>query len=368
MIEKGQAEPLVTVQILRAIAALAVTVSHFHHEYIQVSGGTTFGFGGFGVDLFFVISGFIMAYACWSLFGQSGAAANFFLRRLARIVPLYWAATGIFLAYVAYTQPLSQADLSLKSIVASFLFIPLPRPSGIPYPALSLGWTLNYEMFFYVVFASTLSFRRTLALSGVALLLGTVAIASRDLTGISLPWSYWASPMVIEFVLGIVIASLFMSGVRISKALAVIFVITALMLAAWVYITSAYKLPHNMFTKWGRAWWWGMSASLILAAAVLTPWQLKGLIVRGFTELGDSSYAIYLLHPLFMLIYPLAGMHGIVLTVRNWFYVALLLVLAMAVSIVVFRYLERPMTRRLYRLIDRYFPVQPLLRRVHRLS
>jgi exopolysaccharide production protein ExoZ len=79
----------------------------------------------------------------------------FFLRRLIRIVPLYWAMTTAYLVFflVAYID-LAAANISLGTIIASFVFLPYPKPDATMFPLHMLGWTLNYEMFFYVIFAS----------------------------------------------------------------------------------------------------------------------------------------------------------------------------------------------------------------------
>src|ERR1700730_5914930 len=125
------------IQSLRALAALSV--AYFHTDF----GGIRFG--SFGVDVFFVISGFIMAQICQT------DSSHFFLRRLVRIVPLYWALTLLifglakFAPWLVYRAPADWADLA-----RSLFFVPYQNKSGLVQPELFLGWTLNYEMFFYV--------------------------------------------------------------------------------------------------------------------------------------------------------------------------------------------------------------------------
>ena len=95
-----------------------------------------------------------MVYASERLFAQPGATRVFFLRRLARIVPLYWAATAILVGYVYVAHRIFPPPfITTEGVIASFLFIPYPLPSGLMAPVHALGWTLNYEMFFYAVFA-----------------------------------------------------------------------------------------------------------------------------------------------------------------------------------------------------------------------
>jgi exopolysaccharide production protein ExoZ len=92
-----------TIQVLRALAALMVALGHLQHEALTLAAAKTNGFSpvflglsGVGVDLFFVISGFVMVFGSRKLFGEPGAAATFMARRVARIVPLYWLMTSLF--------------------------------------------------------------------------------------------------------------------------------------------------------------------------------------------------------------------------------------------------------------------------------
>ena len=98
------AHVLLSIQALRCFAVMGVILFHIQHYYsnkLQMPGFLPqFDVGSAGVDLFFVISGFIMVYAFERLFGQPGGTRIFLLRRLARIVPMYWAATTVFLVYV----------------------------------------------------------------------------------------------------------------------------------------------------------------------------------------------------------------------------------------------------------------------------
>ena len=103
-----------------------------------------------GVDLFFVISGFIMVYSSEDLFGARGAWRTFLTRRLVRIVPLYWLTTAI-------TIPLMSLTVDWQSLLGSYFFIPYRAPSNAIVPLHGVGWTLNLEMFFYVIFAAAIS-------------------------------------------------------------------------------------------------------------------------------------------------------------------------------------------------------------------
>src|SRR5882672_247790 len=136
-----------SVQALRALAALCVVV--YHVDFV--------GRGAFGVDIFFVISGFIICHV------TAKDHDGFLRKRLIRIVPLYWAGTLCLYCLGLVAPRLLQSEPTLSGLVNSLLFIPYAKEGGRVYPILFLGWTLNYEMFFYALFACALALNRRLA-------------------------------------------------------------------------------------------------------------------------------------------------------------------------------------------------------------
>ncbi len=168
---------IASIQILRALAALMVVFSHVQADSFDTANRAGQHFAGFhmlplnaGVDLFFVISGFIMVYASRRLFGTPRAGAQFMARRIARIVPLYWLATSLALILLGYEAARGKGAFpGVWEILASFGFIPFARPQdGLVQPVTGVGWTLNYEMFFYAVFALFVGLARTRAVPAVA--------------------------------------------------------------------------------------------------------------------------------------------------------------------------------------------------------
>jgi len=189
---------------LRAFAAYAVVAFHVF-EFLHADPG--FGVGRFevgkaGVDLFFVLSGFIMVYTT----AADESPARFITKRAARIVPLYWAATALAVL-VAFVRPwlLPQADLSFAAIVKSFAFIPAPDLSGTLQPVLFVGWTLNFEMMFYALFALTLFLparHRTRRLIGA--LIATFLLAG--IFGPGTAAAFYGQPILLDFGIGCLIA------------------------------------------------------------------------------------------------------------------------------------------------------------------
>jgi peptidoglycan/LPS O-acetylase OafA/YrhL len=201
---------LVSLQILRAAAASLVALAHFSDA--NGAGPTTFQFGALGVDIFFIISGLVMVYSSGRLFGQPGATRTFLVNRIARIVPLYWGAT--ILGMLLYFSVGGAAPPAV-SFACSFLFVPCGSEHGVP--LLGVGWTLNYEMFFYVLFGACLLLHRRLAVIAVSLLLG-LCVAAGSLWQLPLPFLYWFHPIVLEFVFGALLGLVYAEGIRVPMA------------------------------------------------------------------------------------------------------------------------------------------------------
>src|SRR2546423_747067 len=205
-------------QALRGIAASAVVFSHAYTRSnltwtAQVAHSRLRAFhdlvwvGQFGVDLFFVLSGFLMMHLHRDQFG-CGASAEFLSRRIVRIVPLYWSLSTIGLVLLLIQPQLFSFHSSAewRWALGSFLFVPWPNSVGLSAPVLGAGWTLDYEMYFYALFAIALLFRR-----GLVLLCGflTASATAGILWHPAHPWAALATgPLLIEFLMGIAIATL----------------------------------------------------------------------------------------------------------------------------------------------------------------
>jgi peptidoglycan/LPS O-acetylase OafA/YrhL len=340
-----QSGALTSIQILRALAALMVAAYHAQLELATRLGLPdslpSFSFGAAGVDLFFVISGFIMVYASERLFGRPEASRVFFLRRLARIVPLYWAASGVLLAYILIAGiDFAVSNVSLGTIVASFLFLPYPRPDGLMMPLHGLGWTLNYEMFFYVVFAVGIVLPRRNAVLAIAAFLTAIVAVNWMFGPFPEPLAFWCGSIMLEFCFGMLIALAYRHGLRLPTS-----VTYGLILAALVgYATTKFSAANVTF----RLIEWGLPAAALVAALVLSKDAAKpGAVGRAFAFLGDASYSLYLLHPLTIdaarrflprLIDPAAF---------PWVYALALIALAVAVAVVAYLVFEKPVTRAL---------------------
>lgn len=162
-------------------------------------------YGSIGVDLFFVISGFVIYH---SVNGKEISPLKFAINRVVRILPVYWfftLVTAVCIIFLPGTIPLTAYDSIF--LLKSLIFIPEQNPSGIGYfPILTVGWTLNYEMAFYAIFSIALLFKRKYL--ACTLVLGVVALKSL-LYKLGGDFIFYKNAMVYEFLLGVLAAILF---------------------------------------------------------------------------------------------------------------------------------------------------------------
>jgi exopolysaccharide production protein ExoZ len=350
---------LSSIQALRAIAACAVALAHIQgdvNHHMGVSLLPLLSVGAVGVDIFFVISGFIMVYVSAPMFAAPGAARVFLLRRICRIVPLYWAVTTLYI--VIWLWALGRGALpAFDWTLASYLFIPYPGGNET-FPVYSIGWTLNYEMFFYAVFAITLFWSRR---GAVAVLAGAFLlwVAAGSLLDLPAPAKFLANSIVLEFVGGALLGLAYVEGYRVSRLVGSLMVTLAVALLAWGF--SVDYLPFLIAPVWPpRFVGLGVPAFLIVAGAALQePHARPGALTRLLEQFGDASYAIYLLHPMVFVLARLGWSNvrgGTRIADPTWLdvlatsiYAALTFGLALALSAIVYKTYERPVTRFLTR-------------------
>jgi exopolysaccharide production protein ExoZ len=188
------------VQVLRAVAALLVVFIHL--DTLLASLGLPV-FGGGGVDVFFVISGFIMVYTT-SL--RDTGPWSFFADRIARIVPLYWSLTLALIVLNFVAPALLHSQATWRELIESLVFVPFEKPNGLIAPVLYVGWTLNYEMFFYLLFAGGLLLHnRRLGVATVVfclVFLVAIGLVERPQGVIG---RFYTSTILLEFAVGAVI-------------------------------------------------------------------------------------------------------------------------------------------------------------------
>jgi exopolysaccharide production protein ExoZ len=341
---------LEALQGLRAAGALLVVANHAIE--VTVAQGTrsaaamsfAFFLGDFGVKIFFTISGFVMVVAHGTDFGQTGAPAKFLVKRLTRIVPLYWLATALnTIRLAAHGKRIDAVKL-----LCSFLFLPHRDAAGDWNPVYVPGWTLNYEMFFYVVFALglLLSFRNgILAIAaGLSLLvLGCLVLTGGESTPTNAV-AYLARPIVLFFIGGI---GLGLIHLRLAARgwLPEIGRNVRLLAAALVGCAVSFFVFWNGLTAASLAVEAGGCIAMVAICVMAeddTPPRFMG---AAAVRLGDASYSIYLMHIFILgpLGWALMRLH---LDSPAAFVVAALTG-ASVVGLLTYRYIEQPLMRRL---------------------
>lgn len=341
------------IQLLRAFAATAVVFTHAttrigymfpegkasSHLFDGTSGQVRVGDAG--VDLFFVISGFVMLYVHRNDFGQPGAVTRFFKKRIARIVPLYWLLTTVAVSVTVLSPALFTTHYAAADpawIAGSYLFLPIPAPGRELSPVIGVGWTLNYEMFFYLVFGLLLTLPRQLALP-LLFASFTVLVGMGAALAPAAPWAKFATSwLLLEFLLGIGVAYWRLSGGQLTAQAAR--VLAALSLA--VLLATVYWTPDEQGA--GRFAFWGIPAAGIVVAA--TNLDLgQGRQRRLAAVLGDASYSIYLFQVFALPMWGLVMSHlgfGMLPFDLN---VVILTILVVASGVLGWAFVERPLSR-----------------------
>jgi exopolysaccharide production protein ExoZ len=290
---------LPNLQVLRAVAAYLVVFVHLS-ELLPETPITNFlhNKGYSGVDLFFVISGFIMVYTTSH---KPISAGQFLLNRIRRIVPLYYLFTFFVFGIVVVSPSVfrsTSADFS--ALLKSLAFVPFEKSPGHIYPLYYLGWTLNYEMFFYLIFALGLSlcYKRRVTICTIILCSLVFSRANSAEPG-SLGLYFYSRPIMLDFSLGMLLA-LFRDDILIAMrrmpvlpwftlSLGIVGLLS--MSSLFPSVASFYDPPTNTLLTFGLP-----AALVVMAVIALNDIRTRGQPWQFFQEIGNASYSIYLSH------------------------------------------------------------------------
>ena len=295
-----------------------------------------FFIGNGGVDLFFLISGFVIVWTTDNQWWRENAWSGFVKKRAARILPLYWTlTTGKLVALLSMPYLFRAAQPTGRDIVASYLLLPAWDASGQISLILTAGWTLCFEMAFYYVATGCLALRRRPVVLATPLLviLGLLGIVRTPQWG---PLASLIDPLLLEFVAGMWIAELTWRG-RMEGRLSAMLTLLLLGVAAWL---ASSLLPPQTAFAW-RVLVWGVPAAMILCAVIALESHLELGKLRLPLLLGDASYSIYLGHVL--ILQPLIGMarHFTLPGFGEWLVFAGLVSLALSFGVLMWWGLER---------------------------
>lgn len=307
-VEPALPRVLINIQFLRFVAAMLVVFYHesAHVKSTGVDQGWFFGLGeaiGFaGVDVFFVISGFIMAYTTSKATGPE-SATGFAKRRVARIYSGYW---PLFLAAIALFAWIGGSHFANADLWRSAIL----WPTGTP--LISVSWTLVYEMYFYVVFTLLILFTGSNRKSLLQILLlaivawslysqfGRHAYDPGQLEFLSLSEAYMFSPYLAEFLGGALLAG-WVSHKQDGPSWSL------LLLGCWLFLMGGWinnvwfdgRIEQGYYVFW-RVLVFGTASLFILTGLIRLELQEKKAPVRFSLAAGGASYAIYLCHVLWL--------------------------------------------------------------------
>ena len=338
---------LLNVQALRAVAAMLVVFNHLGLHGIGVEAhyfperSPIFGpfaiFGLFGVDIFFVISGFIIFTTTANQFAKWGSSLDFIYRRVVRIYPPYWLVLiPMTLVFLFAPERLTQFHQVHYDFLASLLL--LPQTS---HPLVAVSWTLVFEMYFYVIFAFLLLSSRRYVVPTMAvwfcveILLWAVFKDSKNAY-----LAFLGNPMPIEFILGVGVGVLYVNrwfaAPRVMLGVAI-----AACLTLWAFSFRLGDMPGIE-----RVFVWGIPAALLVYGAVGVEVSHRIASPGWAVSIGNASYALYLWHlPVMIAIAQVVTHFHVHALAFHLFALAIMLVSVVAFSLAVYRYVERPMTR-----------------------
>lgn len=269
-------------QILRAIAALLVVF--FHCDFLDIK------IGQFGVDIFFVISGFIISFVL------NKNQDYFLIKRFIRVMPMYYLFTiTLVFIWLIYPDGFKNVYISGEAIIKSLCFI--PYYIGDSGPILSLGWTLNFEIFFYIVVGVSVIIlkRPSRALLSATIIIMAIGLIFAATDSANLFIRFYGNQVALEFTFGILIFYL------IKKWQAALHTRTALwitgIMALIAFILLCYFDSNKMYTY--RILVFGVPAFFVVLFFILSEnrFHAGNFLHKYLYQVGNASYVVYLCHP-----------------------------------------------------------------------
>lgn len=290
----GTQQRMDSLQCLRGLAAVAVVLFHLRGVEMKYLQGPALldavaRYADAGVDLFFVVSGFVMTTIAAGRYTKAGASAQFLVKRAWRVLPMYWIFTTLVVVLMAVVPSMVNSSYAGQSVLASYMLIPHAQ-----LPVLTVGWTLVHEAYFYLVFAGAIAFVPERFVPVFLLLWATaIGVAPWLPPGPETPAHILVTnPLTYEFIAGAMLG-IYWRHIPARLALPLIVAGIAVAVAAAVALPEAGPATMAVGT---RVACFGSAAVLLLAGAVV--WEANGRFraPRWLTLLGDSSYSLYLTH------------------------------------------------------------------------
>jgi peptidoglycan/LPS O-acetylase OafA/YrhL len=331
------------VQALRGVACLLVVLVHLAvWDNLFVGGTPGFSavqyFGFAGVDLFFVLSGFIITSTNRRSLGRPAAVPGYLFRRAWRIYPTYWAAMALSAAVSWALLGWNPLDAETLRQWPAWL---TPAPGGNP--VIGQAWTLTYELMFYLVFGALLLLPPRAAAAG----LGAWAVVTAGALLAPAPTDPWAklpvSPYVFEFLGGCAVAWFAGRGARGWERTACAVALAWATVGIVIVASGAEPYGLAMAGDRLRVLVFGPPAVLVVYAAVAAEGRWPRRVPRWLLRTGDASYSLYLVHYVAVIAAVVVGMKTPHTRLPHLAGLALTLAAMLALGFAFYALVERPL-------------------------
>jgi peptidoglycan/LPS O-acetylase OafA/YrhL len=344
---KTPRQSLDLVQLLRGIASLLVVLMHTTLNAKEKMDlpflGEFFAFGGAGVDIFFVLSGFIITYTSQKALASPSNFFSFLKRRFVRIFPTYWIIITLFLLLQLALPSFypSLYPFNASNLANTYLLI----PDHIMVNGVS--WTLSYELFFYFLFSLAFLIRQKLLL-WVLSIAYVITLIVLPLTGLNAghvnPWVGLAVfPMNLEFFMGILAAQVIP---RLNARFSIPFMLlgTVTFITSAIYSNSGYSLQN----PFNRVILYGIPSFFIITGIVRYELNKSIKVHNLFVSLGEASYSLYLIHlPVVVAGIKIISKLNLQSGIAKYTLLIILVAAICAGSILFFKWIEKPVIDRL---------------------
>ena len=325
---------ILSIQYLRGLAALLVLLSHAAWKGEQYAGNPMawFHIGNAGVDVFFVISGFVMCHTTKHKHGRPFDVVRFLGHRFSRIVPLYWTLSTAALAVFLVAPQLVNSGGGHTDILRSYFLIPTDDKYLI-----QAGWTLSYELFFYGIFAVGLLMPRIRGHVWTCLVLVALFLLGRVMESVnggppsSALTAFATDAILVNFTYGIALYHLYQRETLPPKLIWLVLGISVL----WFVAVNQEWVHMRM-----RCWRYGVPAFLLCWGLSRLEGMFKRVPSRLGSYIGDASYSIYLVHP-FALALGAVLLKKVGLVSPGWLFVVCIVAVAMTAGFACYELVEK---------------------------
>jgi peptidoglycan/LPS O-acetylase OafA/YrhL len=343
-----------SIQILRALAALSVVYTHCADNYETPKAGD------FGVDIFFIISGFIIAYVV------STNTEHFFMKRFIRIWPMYFISTVVMaFCVIIFPTLINSTKVSVSGFIKSIFFVPYMQYEGKHQPILGQGWTLNFEIFFYLVmFICVLVVRnkKFISLCCIGLLVFFLAALNFfDVKDFIL--NYYRTGLIPEFIYGIILYMAYnwfgekYNGKKVPAGIK----IAGAVCSAGAFVFLFYSQSNAFMISKNRNIYFGIPAFVVVSSLLITEKGIgENIVTRLLVKIGNASYAMYLFHYFIVVFIARVIFRNItngtmIVEVAK---TTLTIIITIVVSIVTYEMIDSPIQKYFKGVLKKYSPLK----------